>query len=269
MTPEFLTEDVKAAFASFAETYPNQEVCALILKDGTVVESLNTIEGSGITENGEELTVETGAMVGVDLLMEHDGNIGCSFHSHWDEMTPGYLSFIDIQQSQLHDIPALLYHTAFKVWDYYDPNYYHPAPLLEKQTSKTNINYYLDWKFEYGRSDCSALLRSYYYNHFGLEIPDYSRPPDGEWYLNPQHTTAYQDLLGDPSNGFVSVNTSKPKKHDLVLVKWFGSRHASHAGIMVEDDKVLHIIKDQPSKVVVWGGAWQRGLHSVWRLANS
>ena len=216
MTPLFLTEDVKSAIADHANQYRAEEVCGIILLDGTVIPSDNVIEGSGLSEGGVELDKTSGVLIDSELIIEHEESIAAVYHSHPLESQDGYLSFTDIEQSRFHQIPYLLYHTAFNVWDYYDPNYYHPAPLLDKQSSKTNINYYLGWKFEYGRADCSALLRSFFFNHFGLEIPDYPRPRDGEWYLNPQYTKAYQDLMEDPVNGFVRVNISTPKKNDVV-----------------------------------------------------
>lgn len=270
MTPEFLTEDVKNAIANFANIHPNQEVCGLVLLDGSVIESPNTIEGTGVTENGEELTVETGAMIDVDLLMEYDGQIAATFHSHPSEYQEGYLSFTDTQQARLHDIPVLLYHTAFAVWDYYDPNYPHPFPLKEKETSKTNINYYLGWPFIYGRCDCASVLISYFKNHFNHEIPDYFRPYTSEWYMDDSLGNSYLELFQDPINGFTQINTANPKKNDVVLMRFFGSRYPCHVGVMVEDDRMLHLLQPQHlSEVVVWGGAWKRGLHSVWRLASS
>jgi proteasome lid subunit RPN8/RPN11 len=271
MTPSFLTDEVKSQIATLCELTPNKESCGLILNDGTVILSPNKIDGSGLAEfdeNGElqELTEETGALIDVDLYLEHEDNIVCFWHSHVDEFVDGYLSFTDIDQSRFHGVPYLLYHTVFKTWDYFDSEYFHPFPLLERGNPK-KIDYFKGWPFVYGRSDCSMLLRSYYKNIYNLTIPDYPRPSDGEWYKNPNYETAYQDLMKDPVNGFTQVNTSNPKKGDVILVRWFGSRHASHAGIMVEDDKVLHIILNSLSEVVVYGGAWKRGLHSVWRLA--
>ena len=267
MTPEFLTDDVKSAIASHCESLPHQEACGIVLLDGTVIPSENMIEGSGLSEGGVELDRTTGVLIDDELVTEHEDSIAAVFHSHWDEGTPGYLSFTDIDQSRFHGIPYLLYHTTFKTWDYFDPNYFHPAPLLERGNPK-RLDYYKGWNFVYGRSDCSMLLRSYFHHILGHDIPDYPRPADGEWYKNPAHTLKYLELMQDPINGFVQVNTATPKKNDVILLRWFGSKNPSHAGIMVEDDKVLHIIENRLSEVVVYGGAWKRGLHSVWRLAK-
>lgn len=269
MTPEFLTNDVKSAIASHCNLTPHQEACGIVLLDGTVIPSENMIEGSGLSEGGVELDRTTGVLIDDELILEHEESICAVFHSHWDEATSGYLSFTDIEQSRFHQIPYLLYHTEFKVWDYFDPMYPHPYPLLEKSTSKTNINYYLGWPFEFGRSDCSMLLRAYFKNVLNHEIPDYPRPRNGEWYKDPQFENAYLNLFNDPANGFKQVNTATPKKNDVVLMRMFGSRHPCHTGIMITDETMLHLI--QPghlSEVVVWGGAWKRGLHSVWRLAK-
>ena len=266
MTPSFLTDETKAAIVADAELFTHEEVCGLILQDGSIIPVDNMIEGSGIEQEGELLDRTTGILIDEGLIIEYEDELAAIYHSHHSDTQDGYLSFTDIAQSRFHQIPYLLYHTTFKTWDYFDPNYYHPAPLLENGNPK-KLDYYKGWNFVYGRSDCSMLLRSYFHYMKGIDIPDYPRPADGEWYKNPIHQTAYQDLMEDPINGFRRVNTSTPKKHDVILVRWFGSRYASHAGIMVEDDKVLHIIENRQSEVVPLGGEWTRRLHSIWRLA--
>lgn len=268
MTPSFFTDDVKSAIAEFSESNPTEEVCGLVLNDGTVIEAENVIEGSGLMIDGVELDKTTGYLIDQDLVDEHDGNIAAVWHSHWDEMVAGELSFQDIEQARFHQIPHLVYHTDFKTWDLFDPNQYHPAPLLEKG-SPLKLDYYKGWSFVYGRSDCSALTRAWFHNMCQHNIPDYPRPPYGDWYKHEEYQMAYLNLLQDPANGFVQINTSHPKKNDLVLCRWFGSRYPAHAGVMVTDDTVLHILSPgHLSEVVVWGGAWARGLHSVWRLAR-
>jgi proteasome lid subunit RPN8/RPN11 len=269
MTPSFFTDDVKASIIEAAEAKATEEICGLIVTGNEVLESENVIEGSGLTMDGVEMDRTTGYLIDQDLIDENDGNILCVFHSHWDEMTDGYLSFTDIEQSRFHQIPHLLYHTEFKTWDYFDPLYHHPFPLKEPGTNPQKIDYYLNWPFDYGRADCASLLRAYFHNVLQHEIPDYPRPAFGDWYAHPEHQDAYLKLMQDPVNGFVQVNTSHPKKHDVVLCRWFGSRFPAHAGIMTSDNTVLHILRPgHLSEVVVWGGAWERSLHSVWRLAR-
>jgi proteasome lid subunit RPN8/RPN11 len=275
MTPSFLTDDVKSQIATYCNLTPDKESCGLILNDGTVLLSPNTIDGSGLAEfdeNGElqELTEETGALIDVDLYLEHEDNIACFWHSHSDEMVEGWLSFTDIDQSRFHGIPYLLYHTKFATWDYFDPNYHHPFPLLEKATSKTKIDYYLKWPWSYGRSDCASLLKSYLKNVVGHEFPDYPRPVAMDWYKDSNYETKYLELFQDPVNGFTQINTASPKKDDVILMRFFGSRQPCHVGVMVTDQTFLHLL--QPghlSEVVPFGGAWKRGLHSVWRIAKN
>lgn len=266
MTPTFLTDETKAAIVAHAESLPNEEVVGLILSDGTVIPSENVIEGSGLTENGVELTKATGCLVDEDFVIEYEDRLSAIYHTHWDEKTPGYLSFTDIDQSRFHQIPYLLYHTEFKVWDYFDPLYYHPFPLHSKG-NPLKINHYLGWPFDFGRSDCATIIKAYLKNVCGHEFPDYPRPPDGEWYKKPEYQKMYLELFQDPVNGFFNVNTSIPKKNDVILMRFFGSLHPCHVGVMVDDKSFLHLL--QPghlSEVVPFGGAWKRGLHSVWRL---
>jgi proteasome lid subunit RPN8/RPN11 len=262
-----LIEIAKPLIISHAEEFPASEVCGLVLKDGTVVRSDNMIEGSGLSEDGVELTTSTGVLLDEDLIIEFEQEIAIVYHTHVLETQEGWLSFADIEQSRFHQIPYLLYHTAFKTWDYFDPDYCHPFPLLEKTTPKKNINYYLGWPFIFSRSDCATLMRAYCENVLNHSIPDYHRPRDGQWYRNDSLGNSYLDLFQDPVNGFTLVNTSTPKKNDVVLMRFFGSRHPCHVGVMVEEDKMLHLLEPgHLSEVTIWGGAWKRGLHSVWRI---
>jgi proteasome lid subunit RPN8/RPN11 len=271
MTPSFLTDKVKSEIAAFCHLTPDKESCGLVLNDGTVIRSENKVEGSGLAEfsNNElvELTQETGAMLDMDLYLEHEDSIACFWHSHCSEFVSGWLSFTDTDQSRFHEVPYLLYHTKFDTWDYFDPNYYHPYPLLEKGNPK-NIDYYLSWPFVYGRSDCGTLLRSYYYNIYGVRLPDFPRINNLQWYRDSEHESFYIDIFESHQDQFFKlINTTTPKKGDVVLLRFFGSRQPCHVGIMVEDDKMLHLLEPETfSEVVIWGGIWKRGLHSVWRL---
>jgi len=273
MKPFFLTDEVKSQIAAYCNLTPDKESCGLILNDGTVLLSPNTIDDSGLAEfdeNGElkELTQKTGALIDVNLYLEHEENIICFWHSHCDEMVDGWLSFTDIDQSRFHGIPYLLYHTKFDTWDYFDPDYHHPFPLLEKGNPK-KIDYYKKWPFIYGRSDCSTLLRAYYKNVHNLEIPDYPRPASVEWYKNPKYEMSYLRLFQDPVNGFKQINTAHPKQDDAILMLFFGSRQPCHVGIMITDETFLHLLKPgHLSEVIPFGGAWKRGLHSVWRMRH-
>jgi proteasome lid subunit RPN8/RPN11 len=268
MIPPFLTDDVKAQIVTIANNKPTEEVCGLILSDGTVIEAENIIEKVELEYDGDILNLSTGYAIAQDLIDEHDGNIACVFHSHHLDTQEGYLSYADIEQSRFHQISYLLYHTEFKTWDLFDPTQYHPFPLKETG-SPLKLSYYLNWPFIFGRSDCASLLLSYFHNMCGYDIQDYPRPPHEDWYRHEEYQQSYVNLFQDPANGFVQINTSHPKKNDVVLMRFFGSKYPCHIGIIVEEGKMLHLLQPQHlSEIVVWGGAWARGLHSVWRLAE-
>lgn len=267
MKPSFLTSEVEATIKNYCCSIAKEEACGLILNDGTVIPAENIIEGSGLTDGDKSLDCSNGYLIDQDLIIEHEDNLACVFHSHFCEYNhEGYLSPTDIEQSRFHGIPYLLYHTAFDVWDYFDPNRFHPFPLLEKGNPQ-NINYYLKWPFVWGRSDCSSIIRAWMYHKLNHTIPDYPRPRDGaNWYKDPNHENAYLKLLEDPANGFMQVDRA-PRKDDVVLMRFFGSRLPAHGGVMVSDTTMLHVLEPgHQSEVVPFGGAWKRGLHSVWQL---
>lgn len=261
MKPTFLTTEIESAIIEYCKYIPDEEACGIILDDGTLVASENKI-----SENSS-LTKKDGFALDYDLIIQHENHIACVFHSHFCEYNhEGYLSQQDIEQSRFHGIPYLLYHTAFDVWDYFDPNSFHPFPLLAGSNPQ-HINYYLKWPFVWGRSDCSTIIRAWMYHKLNHVIPDYPRPLDGaNWYKDPNHENAYLRLLEDPANGFIQVNR-EPRKDDVVLMRFFGSRLPAHGGVMVTDSTMLHVLEPgHLSEVVPFDGAWKRGLHSVWQL---
>lgn len=63
MTPLFLTDEAKRAIAQHSDSLPNQEVCGLILKDGSVVPSVNAIASTGIERDGVKVDETTDALI--------------------------------------------------------------------------------------------------------------------------------------------------------------------------------------------------------------
>jgi len=230
-----LTDYIKQQIIAHANQFPEEEVIGLVLKSGEVIPSKNIIETTELEVEGELLNKKTGALIDDELLNDYEFEIAAIYHSHWSDYDPALLSPVDIHQSRVHNIPFILYHSAFKQWDYFDPSYPHPFPLKEKGDPKS-LEYYLNWPFIFGRSDCSSLFISYFKNIYDHIIPDHPRPLDGEWYKNPKYESLYLKCMEDPKRGFVKTNRSEPKKGDFCLVRFFGSPHPSRFYICFSQD---------------------------------
>jgi cell wall-associated NlpC family hydrolase len=259
-----LTPEIQAQFEEYATL--EEEQVAIVLKDGTFIPCENVVEQLELyNEQGERLTRKTDAVIDQDVLIEYDDEIALIIHSHWDEGTSGYLSFRDVEQSRFHQLPTAVYHTLFKTWDLFDPLGWHPYPLKATGNPK-KINYYKNWPFFWGRSDCASLFRAYFHHMYGVDIPDYPRPTDGEWYKDLSRNDYIENI--EKTGCFRRVNR-EPKKDDLVMIRYGGSINPAHAMVMVDNKNALHLLKPgHLSEVIPFGGAWKRGLHSVWELIN-
>lgn len=89
--------------------------------------------------------------------------------------------------------------------------------------------------FKHGSTDCLGLVRHFYKDNFGIEIPDYARADD--WWNKGQNL--YMDLY--PENGFypIDVPIRDWRPGDLLLMG-IQSNVANHAAVIVDDGMLLH-----------------------------
>jgi proteasome lid subunit RPN8/RPN11 len=263
---DILNDRVKEAIVRDCMIDVNNERCGFVLKDLSVIPVTNISEKPNDSFIPEQESFD-----------RYEDDIIAIYHSHNTEYTPGYLSLRDIEQSRSHQIPYIMYHTTFDVWDMFDADYIHPYPLREPDNYGT-LDYLLNVPFSWARADCAWLIRAYYKMFFTFDITDYPRPLGDDWYKEASKSSKdgmyYDLLLNHP--GLTQVNTETPKKGDIVLMRSFGSRVANHSGVVVESatsDRyatILHTLESGTfSRVDLWSGPrWHTGrLHSVWRLS--
>jgi hypothetical protein len=184
---------------SSALAEPDIEVCGYFAVDGSYVDRPN-------------LSPTPGVDFAFDLA-DPDAELSAIFHSHCSEYQSGFLSHADIESARLNNLATVLYHTKFDVWDYWYPSTWYPWPLTI-DPGRTGIGQLTDWVFDYGRSDCGAIVRAYYQRFLGVDLIDFPRGDVGE--LNDPIFTPYA-TFGE-SRGFTPVADWTPHK-DLALLR--------------------------------------------------
>lgn len=111
-----------------------------------------------------------------------------------------------------------------------------------------------------GKVDCYSIVRDFYAQMFQIELPNYARPKDW-WNME-------MDLYMDRyyKNGFrpLDVHPSEYQFGDVVLISYMASV-ANHAGILVENNHILHHFTNRQSSVDPYKGIWRNNTVAVLR----
>lgn len=115
-------------------------------------------------------------------------------------------------------------------------------------------------KYTSGKQDCYGLVRAFYSQVFGIELPNYARPKDW-WNME-------MDLYTDRyyKNGFrlLDVHPSEFQFGDVILIS-YRSAVPNHAGILVENGNILHHFTNRLSSVDPYKGIWRNNTVGVYR----
>lgn len=90
-------------------------------------------------------------------------------------------------------------------------------------------------EFVYGTHDCYTIVRDFYKQNFDIDLPNYARPNrfwefDMDMYMDRYITNGFQVLDCHPS---------EYRPGDVVLMA-INSAVANHAGVFVENGKMIH-----------------------------
>jgi proteasome lid subunit RPN8/RPN11 len=110
-----------------------------------------------------------------------------------------------------------------------------------------------------GRGDCYALIRDWYAEIRGIELPEF--PRDDRWWENGD------DLyrVHFPDAGFVAVPADEMRPGDVVLAAII-SRVPNHGGVVLPNGLVLHHLQNRLSRTEPLG-PWMRFVTHVLRYA--
>ncbi|RUU74355.1 NlpC/P60 family protein [Mesorhizobium sp. M7A.F.Ca.MR.362.00.0.0] len=123
-----------------------------------------------------------------------------------------------------------------------------------------NYQHLLGRQFVWGSRDCFGLLRDFYQDVFGIELPNLARPED-----------FYQkglNLFGENyrSMGFkeIQVHPTDIKFGDVVVAA-VGSTFGNHCGVFVENGRILHHLYGGLSKVDPFRGIMRNNCIAIYR----
>ena len=119
------------------------------------------LEIDNFSNTADKIKIDTSVLQPGDII----------FHTHFSDDQDGWLSEIDIKSAFLVGYPCLLYHTKFRVWDYFDPTFPHPRPL-DVMTPSLIADNFVKLKYESVRCDCYSFARNYREAIYGLKMKD-------------------------------------------------------------------------------------------------
>ncbi|MEO6147181.1 MAG: C40 family peptidase [Sulfuriferula sp.] len=163
--------------------------------------------------------------------VEEAGAVTAIAHSHC--YVPATPSEADLVGCESSGVPWIIYALPTHQVHTFEPSGY-KAPLIGRE-------------FHHGSLDCYSLVRDYYREEAGIELPDY--PRDVEWWLH----GANLYLENFTQAGFVQVDPSDPKKHDGILMK-IASPVPNHAAVHVGDGVIIQHLAGRLSSRDMYGG---------------
>jgi proteasome lid subunit RPN8/RPN11 len=248
-----LTSQIKRQIIQQAIATPDVEICGAILGNGEIVQMNNCAN-----EPQHNFIIEQSEF---DLVA--DSAVGI-YHSHCLDSQPAILSPNDIANSKALKLPYALFHTVFGGWDYYDPADIYPYPLISNPWLPRELPFYLGWRFDYNRSDCYTLVRSYYKGILGVDLPDFPRNKIEE-------TTSpdWDMFVGNfEKAGFRKLDTDEPLRTNDVILMCISGRQTHHSAILLDpkNGKALHNLGEgRMSEFFMYGGYWETATRFVCR----
>jgi cell wall-associated NlpC family hydrolase len=116
---------------------------------------------------------------------------------------------------------------------------------------------YLDRGRDRAGLDCWGLVRLFYREELGIELPSYA-----DAYATAEDTAAAETLFAVGRRAWTPVQT--PERGDVLLFRI--GRHASHVGVFLQADDFLHVLKGRAVTVErISDRLWAQNLVGAYR----
>lgn len=212
-----LSSVIKNKIKTHALATAPQECCGFIFKDDTL-ECRNS---------SEHPTRHFSIPPQEYLKASHKGDFKAVYHSH--PKGEAEFSQYDKQVSHNMNIDFVMYHNLSDKFFIYEPG--------KEKTS------HISEKFSLGKSDCYVLVIDYYKN-LGVSLLDIDRSRESEnWFKkNPSLIKDIFNLNVLNSESLLQElpQSSKLKKHDVLVFKMINNPEPNHVGVYLGDDMFLH-----------------------------
>ena len=225
--------------------------------------STSTTEICGIVVNGDAIALNNNhadpenhfTIAATDLSKYEYSDITAIWHTHWQDIQPGYFTYTDIQLAHQSQKPIILYHSGFDVWDYYEANNPDPFPLVKKIHTPKDLDFYLNIRFHWGRSDCFAIVRRYLLGVVDVDIGEFTRSQAEEF--PPEDYDCPWDM---ESINLLPLGT-QPQLYDIFGIALKGGKKVNHAMVLVrpEENIILHSLSaNSVSRTEQYVDYWRR-----------
>lgn len=116
--------------------------------------------------------------------------------------------------------------------------------------------------FSHGVLDCYALIRDWYKEEKGIDLPDFNRT-DNWW--NDGDSDLYRE--GFPKAGFVDLGQNiNPEVGDVILMQIRSTNLVpNHAAIYIGNSMILHHLHGRLSSRDIYGGHWREATTHILR----
>lgn len=205
-----LTETVKQAVLDHAKEQHPRECCGLVVIHKG---KQRYVPCKNIADGNNHFAIDPNDYVAAEEL----GEIFAVVHSHPD--IPAAPSQADLVSCEASGLPWFIVSHPLTAWSETYPTGY-KAPLVGRE-----------WK--HGVLDCYALIRDWYSEEMGLQLPNFSREDD--WWNKGQNL--YLDSFADC--GFIEISQSELKRGDALLMA-INAPVPCHAAIYLGDGMILH-----------------------------
>ena len=177
---------------------------------------------------------------------EDQGQIVGVVHSHPN--LPATPSQADCVSCEATGLPWAIVSVPSGEWCELKPSGY-VAPLVGRQWS-------------HGVLDCYSLVRDYFRQVRGVELPDFTR--HDEWWKRGENLY----LENFAAAGFRAIDAASAVEGDCFLMQ-VASSVPNHAGVYLGEGLILHHVQGRLSSRDVYGGYWQKITTQVLRHASN
>lgn len=206
----------------------NEEIAGVYLKDGSPVFLINVADDRENNFTFAPLTWQ--------YINARKNEIGGIFHTHHDEQQTPTLSWLDILLAHSIELPICVYHTKYKIWDFYNPEIPHPYPLRLHEKSALGAEWFTGWQYAPGRADCYSLVYYYYRLNFNIHLPIPTRT-DADYG---ERAESWNRLFTESEMHGFTPRHGKPKSGDVIMMRLAASKHPNHLAVYCNDEYLLH-----------------------------
>jgi proteasome lid subunit RPN8/RPN11 len=223
-----MLDENKIRFQVFANVSKKREQCALLyVQNGK--ERMQTCENISYSDHSFEINP-------IDIITTSKlGDIIGVVHSHLIESP--FPSELDKASCNSWAVPFHIYSVSSGQWHSFLPEN-KKIPLIGRE-------------YSHGVYDCYALVRDWFSDVRGIELPNYYR--EQEWWRTDKDL--YMENFS--KHGFYEVDKSNMRYGDVIVLK-LGAPKYNHAAIYLHDGMILHHAIGRLSCREQFDGLWRK-----------